>query len=633
MPRPTRLRVGVLTWPTAMLTSDANPERAPVRPRVLRADSMLPRLLEEEVAELLAAGLTTNMFLAGRSGLGKSTALAHLAAVFANADEQRLTEEQLTIRVGTATVTVSTSHRHTLRFELQPWSDDDVIEYLLATHTKDAARVLKAFQAGAPHDLLEWPGACRRVLDMLATHEQLQTARAGMAAALALALGDDYTQAAAWALDSDQNTSQQLASQRLCPAPLHRFRHLLGSTTARSMLKADWLLAIAAQQPHYRTAPVAWHEQLRFAIAHTLHADPARHAELIAISLQPRLRHKALVMSALCLHEPDYCPKHRVHGELRLAWLQGIVLRDQHIRANLSSSNLANADLRGAQFERCQLTYANLRGAQAERTQFLTLRATSLRAHALDAPQSSWPRAQLAYSEFHGANLEGAKLPGADLRGSNFAAACLKDADLTDTNLSNAQLADCNLEDARLNRTHLVRVDLRSTRLDGVQLTNARVARCNFEGTLIARLSAGATQFFDCDLSGVAWRNSELRCASFAQCGLADVDWEGADLRCADFRYATFHLGNSRSGLIDSTIAGEGSRTGYYTDESLEERFQAPEDVRKANLRHCDLRGATIIGVDFYLVDLRGAKLDPEQRDWLLRCRAILDPIALAIDG
>jgi uncharacterized protein YjbI with pentapeptide repeats len=47
--------------------------------------------------------------------------------------------------------------------------------------------------------------------------------------------------------------------------------------------------------------------------------------------------------------------------------------------------------------------------------------------------------------------------------------------------------------------------------------------------------------------------------------------------------------------------------------------------VRKANLRCCDLRGAHVEDCDFYLVDLRGARLDAGQVEWLRRCRAILD--------
>ena len=96
-------------------------------------------------------------------------------------------------------------------------------------------------------------------------------------------------------------------------------------------------------------------------------------------------------------------------------------------------------------------------------------------------------------------------------------------------------------------------------------------------------------------------------------------------MRDADLRGATFHLGSSRSGLLFTPIASEGSRTGFYTDESLEQHFQAPEEIRKANLRGSDLRGAKVEGVDFYLVDLRGAFLDPEQLAQAQRTGAILD--------
>ena len=79
--------------------------------------------------------------------------------------------------------------------------------------------------------------------------------------------------------------------------------------------------------------------------------------------------------------------------------------------------------------------------------------------------------------------------------------------------------------------------------------------------------------------------------------------------RGADLRGASFHMGSSRSGLVDSTIASLGTRTGFYTDDYNEQDFKSPEEIRKANLRGADLRGAKIDGVDFYLVDLRDAPL------------------------
>ena len=106
--------------------------------------------------------------------------------------------------------------------------------------------------------------------------------------------------------------------------------------------------------------------------------------------------------------------------------------------------------------------------------------------------------------------------------------------------------------------------------------------------------------------------------------GLADIDWEGADLRGADLRGATFHMGSSRSGLVGSPIACEGSKTGFYTDDYDEQTYKAPEEIRKANLCGADLRGANIEGVDFYLVDLRSAQFDDDQEKHLRRCGAIL---------
>ncbi len=43
-----------------------------------------------------------------------------------------------------------------------------------------------------------------------------------------------------------------------------------------------------------------------------------------------------------------------------------------------------------------------------------------------------------------------------------------------------------------------------------------------------------------------------------------------------------------------------------------------------ASLHGADLRGANIEGVDFYLVDLRAAKYDPEQLEHFRQCKAIL---------
>ena len=63
---------------------------------------------------------------------------------------------------------------------------------------------------------------------------------------------------------------------------------------------------------------------------------------------------------------------------------------------------------------------------------------------------------------------------------------------------------------------------------------------------------------------------------------------------------------------------------GFYTIDLDEQDFKSPEEIRKANLRGVDLRGARIDGVDFHLVDLRDALYDSDQAELLRRAGAIL---------
>ena len=136
--------------------------------------------------------------------------------------------------------------------------------------------------------------------------------------------------------------------------------------------------------------------------------------------------------------------------------------------------------------------------------------------------------------------------------------------------------------------------------------------------------------FHDADLRGALLTGSRMQEANFVGAdlrgaGLAEIDWPGADLHDADLRRASFHLGSSRSGLVGSPIACEGSRTGFYTDDYDDQDIKSAEEIRKANLRGADLRGANIEGVDFYLVDLRDAKYTRDQAEHFRHCRAILE--------
>ena len=147
---------------------------------------------------------------------------------------------------------------------------------------------------------------------------------------------------------------------------------------------------------------------------------------------------------------------------------------------------------------------------------------------------------------------------------------------------------------------------------------------CNLEGCEIPDADFESADLGHSYLTGSIIRGGNFHTANLTHTGLADVDWEGADLRNADLTGASFHMGSTRSGHVGSVIPCEGSKTGFYTDEFNEQDFKSPEEIRKANLCGADLRGAKIDGVDFYLVDLRGAKYTSKQRDHLARCGAIL---------
>jgi uncharacterized protein YjbI with pentapeptide repeats len=128
-------------------------------------------------------------------------------------------------------------------------------------------------------------------------------------------------------------------------------------------------------------------------------------------------------------------------------------------------------------------------------------------------------------------------------------------------------------------------------------------------------------------LTGSAMPLADMHGADLSNTGLAEINWEGANLQGANLKGATFHMGSSRSGMVGSPIACEGSKTGFYTDDYEDMHFKRPEEVRKANLCGADLRGANIDGLDFYLVDLRYARLDADQLRHVRKCGAILEDV------
>ena len=100
-------------------------------------------------------------------------------------------------------------------------------------------------------------------------------------------------------------------------------------------------------------------------------------------------------------------------------WLRRDVKGWSSMRANLSRTNLSDADLRYANLSRTNLTGANLSDAD------------------------------LRYANLGGANLRYANLSRANLIDANLGGARLRHANLGDANLGNADLRDADLRDAK----------------------------------------------------------------------------------------------------------------------------------------------------------------------------------------
>ncbi|MHC5114799.1 MAG: pentapeptide repeat-containing protein [Planctomycetota bacterium] len=540
----------------------------------------------------LERGARGTIAVRGDQGAGKTTSLEHLAAVLGDDDRVALLErprrrkkppkKQLVVHTGPRPASWK-DVPVLLTVHVAAWTDDDLIEYTLATHREACRSILdRVLSDQRRGELGGAPVVCRRVLDAMADEPELSTCRDALYAQLAAACPRerDRLRLAAACL------STLLDPQR--PAP-----------TAKSALVTRLL--------HVRGV------QLR--LAAELIADRLEHDVADAVLDKP--------LTVELIRETAETLRRLPDAEARLQRVYDSPHRSAHPTAAglmLALDPAWRPPSRRRQF----LGAAHLRGA-------------------------AWPGVELIAAQMMRVNLSGANLRSANLSASNLAMARLRGADLTEARLDDGRLdhASCGgaiFRGADLSRASLLGAmiedaDLRGARLDGAVLDGLRLRVAAFEGASFRGASLSG-----CDLEHVAWPGAamesarlpgalltgaalpaaDLRDANLSTTGLADVNLERADLRGANFRHASFHMGSSRSGLVDSPIACEGSRTGYYTDESLEQSFRAPEEIRKANLRGADLRGAELLEVDLYLVDLRGAKLDPHQLAHARRCRAIL---------
>jgi len=605
------------------------PERAAVAPRVW-APGGSTLLLEDVVRDLHAelGGRGTLLLRAGPRA-GKTTALAHLAAVLPAdlgvvlADLAPAADEHLRQpREGLQVLLYPSRQRRAawslpwLRvLDLAAWDRDSCIEYLLARHPEKCASVMQRFLAAPDRALLGGHAELHAVvLDHLAADPAADLIAMALYAHLRALFGDEEQ----WRRECEW------AARHLGTDSVGNLRvPLLGLWVPKLLMAAQAVADELSRGSHSLLLAGVPHDVLA-AAGSMLRARPASLAMLFAGAADADVATQAARATVYFAADPTWrpppgwreLPRARLdHAQWRGIELARARLRAAHLRdADLTGADLAHADLCMARLERARLDGAVLRGADL----------TSARLAEASLTGADAKGANLRYADLNRARLERAclasvRLQHADLRGASCAG-----ADFAGADLRHACIADADFAGARLERIDGTALQFSATRLVGAILRGAKLGQARLEGQDLNDVDLGGADLQRADLTGSRGRRLGLRAANLRETGLAEVDWEGSDLRDADLSFASFHLGSSRSGLVGSTIASEGTRLGFYTDEFHEQGFRAPEEIRKANLRAADLRGARLIDTDLYLVDLREARMDPEQRAHAVACRAIL---------
>jgi uncharacterized protein YjbI with pentapeptide repeats len=615
------------------------PVRAPVRPCAYSLVSGEKVPLESLVAEVREDYGWGFVQIVGTYGVGKSVALQHLAAVLSGAEAIEFHDDALfqtdeawdRLIVFARTDPIGHSDIPALRatFQLAPWDADQWIEYLLAVHPAACASVMRRVraEAGQVARLNGSPELWRIVLDILARDESVRTTGEALDVALATHLErsahkTDLMACCAALVALGRPSSPESPEVMREPHPPELLR-LLSHRVCQVMLGAAALvLALRERKPPAlleRHLPI---DLIREA-APALDEAACRVLQTVLDS-KDGFKH-AMAASLLFAKDPNWappCPElNLTHGYFAKARWSGAKLGITFLQeADLRSADLAGADLESARLARADLSTAKLVGA--------TLRKA-------DLSESELSGADLSQCDASNAFFTGARLTGALLTHGVLREARLADCDLTDAGFARADLSE-----ALLARSNLTRTDFGHAVCVGTNFSQCSLATADLSGATFCRAKFDHTFLEELDLSGLDFSRASFRdalltdskahgtCfreASFRAAGLAGIDWEGADLRGADLRGVSFHLGSTRCGLVGSPLASEGTRTGFYTEDYIDQEIQEPEQIRKANLCGADLRGANIDDVDFYLVDLRGARYTTQQEVQLRRTGAILD--------
>ena len=545
------------------------------------------------------------MVIIAPPGGGKTTALRYLRAALPADSEVEFFDDELPLeaidptasRLVILTTADSKYPRKSVEvIELSPWTLDDCMEYLAAVHREQCASVLSRLRADESLAIAQGsPQLFTLIMDAMAGDATLTSSREILRRHVnELIPPGESRDLMLWNQKTDVLTPEQ-----------HRWwRH----DVVDKILVAQWMVDQFCKgfiPNEFEDITHQSHWISEFAAAAKLRPAAVGFLAEVVRKQKPRAFAAPMAASILLMVDPNWRPESGKrllldHASLPSARWAGMDLHGALLRGvNFAGADLSRADLSQAAAARANFTGANLRGARLGQAQL-----TNANLWAADLREAILVSAQLAH-----ANLTGARCEKANFNRVRFCDILLNEADFTGANFNGAKMDEINLTMAKW---------------AGASFAIARLHRCNLERLELPHVDFKFADLTGSLLTGTRIHGGDFRSANLSQTGLAEIDWENCDLRDADFTHASFHLGSSRSGLVPSDIPCEGSRTGFYTDDFLEQNFKPPEEIRKASLRGANLLGAKVEGADFYLVDLRGATYSADQARHFARCGAIL---------
>lgn len=634
----------------------AVPQPVLVRPRVISPHTGETLLLQDALELHLQRGDPGAIVLLGPPGSGRSSAIRYLAAhlpkglIVELLDEPKA--EEVAEHADRMIVIYAAEHAHFMKpialYALAPWGDDECLEYLLAAHPKRCASVMKRLRAAtrsetpetahlwtivlyemaAEEALTDVDGALRRRLNRILSRRTRRIARELSFRRLAHPEGADPDESALWPRTG-------CLGFFLTRGPSDEALRLLRTPQIRLMLAAEHL----AGENHEGIRVEALDRRLPVELIRktaALVAGNRRALETLASRIENRVFAQSMGASLLYAAGTSWRPEDQ--GPVSWFWgahLEGvnwprlILPSAQFTHADLTGAQLEGSTLDGADFTNTHLSRARLQGSSLAR-----IDATAADFHGADlkdvfAEKACFARANLSKATLEGACLRHARLEGADLSGAGFQRADLTDAvfqshgSLEQVAWKRCKAVETDFTGADLRKAKLPAMDLRSAIFTGCRLSGADLSACNLEHAHLPGIDLNGADLRASLLTGSVLYGAKLRHAKLCRAQLGEIEWDRADLRGADFTKANFHMGSSRSGLVFGEPS-EGTRSGFYSDEYYDQSYRAPEEIRVASLRGCDLRGATVEGVDFYLVDLREARYTPAQGAWFHKCGAIL---------